>query len=249
MKDSLPLWLGALWTFECLNFDTSHGFPWENQRLKHVWLGTCPFPGGYHPSPSPSKKKYSVSVMLHSLKLTYPLKKRPTPNRTNFILKNHQKTNSRLDCMRVCDTACLKTWNCLRQDMHQWMNELLRTRPAHLWECFPDFFGGSSALKTRILKSNISWRKILHRDFHLTQLAHHAGHQGLILAGGFDLRVFLWPGSNHCVRWPALTRSSRICMPSEESCRTSVTGTSASDAHFDSYGARNRWYASFFELN
>ena len=30
----------------------------------------------------------------------------------------------------------------------------------------------------------------MHKDFHLTQLAHHAGHQGLILAGGFDLRVF-----------------------------------------------------------
>ena len=35
-----------------------------------------------------------------------------------------QKENSRLDCMRVCDTACLKSWSCLRQDMHmnEWTN-------------------------------------------------------------------------------------------------------------------------------
>ena len=74
--------------------------------------------------------------------------------------------------------------------MHECLNELLGTRLAHLRECFPESaFGGSSVLKTRISKINTSWRKS-ERKFHLPKMAHHTGHQGLILAGGFDLRVF-----------------------------------------------------------
>ena len=116
-----------------------------------------------------------------------------------------QKASSRLDCMRVCDTACLKTWSCLRQDMHECLNELLGTRLAHLRECFPESaFGGSSVLKTRISKINTSWRKS-ERKFHLPKMAHHTGHQGLILE-------WVWAGN-----------MSVIVLKPMESCRSAAS--------------------------
>ena len=59
---------------------------------------------------------------------------------------------------------------------------------------------------------------------------------------------FVWARPNRCVRWPAWTRSC----PGSGGLPTSPAGhlwrepLRVMPSYFDSYGARNRWYASFF---
>ena len=158
-----------------------------------------------------------------------------------------QKTSSRLDCICVCDTACVKTWNCLRQDMRQLWNDV---RSASNSACAsPGMLLGAFVLRTfcpeneNFQRSNLCWRKIENGDFYLTQMAHHAGHQGLILAGGFDLCLFPIDRVEPLCALACFDKDlSRIAIPSDESCRTAVSEGKALRgmlSYFDSYGARN----------
>ena len=124
-----------------------------------------------------------------------------------------QKTSSRLDCICVCDTACVKTWNDVRI--------LFRTRPAHLRECFSELlFCGSSVLKTRILKEAtflgekfrteiFTWRR-----WRTTQATKAWSWQEVLICASFPST-----GSNHCalacfdkdLSRIALSRKGRLC--------------------------------------